>query len=201
MKTLYYLIWLIPFLLCTQIEAQQQGKVHFTPELKTLLEERALSRMKDFQKLCQIISSQSHLSESAQKDALDLFVDKERTIRVTDGRGRTKKPVRIETYLRNLSRLPYSKIKITSADFRIATNIHPSIKMNELHPGEDWYEGTCTVIQRFYGESDKFEYIDVVQRKFTVYMKKSSLYFRGKNRDSWQVLLGDIDAQVISVGR
>ena len=201
MKTLYYIIGLISFLLCVQVQAQQQEEVHFSADLKVFLEEQALSKVETFQQRCQTIASKSHLSQSAKTDALDLFVDEKRTIRVTDARGRTKKPQAVKTYLENLSKLPYSEIKITSGDFRIATDIRPSIKMNELHPGEDWYEGVCTTIQRFHGKNDKFEYIDVVQRKFQVYMKRSSLYLRGKYTDSWQVLLGDVDAQVISVGK
>ena len=70
--------------------------------------------------------------------------------------------------------------------------------MNDRYPGEEWYEGVATVIQRFRGERGDFVYEDLVERRFKVYVQKKEVFERGKKTERWIIRLGDISVTTLS---
>lgn len=200
MKTKITLFLFLLMLLPAQVAVAQQ-RVKLTTREQTILEEQAKAKVKSFQNYCRDIGNKKHTlsqKEAFVKTALNLFTDEDRMIAISnlDGKITRKK---VYTYLRNLSKLGYQEIQITSYQCEISKNMKPSVTMNKKHPGEDWYEGTVSIIQRFEGRTGDFTYSDVVKRTMTVYAQRTLVIATGEIR--WALFLGDIDVKVLSVGK
>lgn len=202
MNTLRHSILLIMSLVCLQGMAQNK-KIVFNQSQKEFLQEQARARVVKFQENCATIGHKSGTKSSKMlliKQTMSLFVDDKRTIIVTHLNGKRDGAKLVSLYLNRLHLLGYKKVEITSSNFHISTEIRPSATMNDLHPGEDWYECICSVIQRFRGETWEYVYSDTVQRDFTVYLKRNMIVEGTEEHESWQVFIGDIEAQTISAG-
>ena len=194
---------LLLLLVSIQVNAQRTQRIEFDAKQKAFLEEQALARVRTFQENCAKVGSKSNSKSEKEltiKETLRLFVDNLRTIQVTNSDGSVQRPKKIEIYLTRLMLLGYKEIEITSSDFHISTDLKPSASMNAKYPGEDWYEGVCSVIQHFRAKRFEYEYIDTVKREFTVYLRKVEIYEGAEKNISWQVFIGDIQAHTISVG-
>lgn len=190
--TLLCLFWAASSVLA---QSSRQTSVSLTNEEKALLEEQAMAKVMTFQEHCALIGAKEK-SYSERKSyiapTIELFVDKDRTIEVSQ-LGK-KKPRRrtVEEYLLRLSMMNYQKVTIDSYDCHIANEFKKSVAMNQKHPGEEWYEGIVSVIQTFRGERGDYVYKDVVKRNLTVYTKKVVTLRGNRIRKSWIIQLGDI---------
>lgn len=163
-------------------------------EALTLLERIAINQVESFQNHCNYICNSS-LSRSAReheiKTTLELFVDEKRTIQVSS-LNKSTRTRNIKSYLEGLIALPYKSISIESADFHLSKKFKRSATMNKLHPGEEWLEGTVSLIQHFEGHSKEFSYIDDVKREITVYIRQYEYYRGGEKMVTWVSRIGNI---------
>lgn len=199
MKSFYYLLF--AFVLCSTSAATAQSNRHgqgqsiqMSQNLKNMLEDMARSQVKSFQDNCSLICNKS-ISRSDRElaivNAMNLFMDKDRTIQVSGSNGRVRTRT-VKSYLRALMYLQYKSITIESADFHLSKKFEPSAEMNKKHPGEYWLEGTVSLIQHFEGRTNEYSYIDNVKRDVKVYIKRESLIINGKSVTSWVCRIGNI---------
>lgn len=203
MDTLHRYVWLLLLVVSMQGMAQSKKSVNLSASDKAYLEEVALARVGVFQENCAKVADKSKpksLKLTTIEETIKLFVDGKRTIQITDSDGSVQPPKRISIYMNRLMILGYKRIDITSSDFHISTHLKPSASMNAKHPGEDWYEGVVSVLQRFTGHGD-FSYTDVVKRNFTVYFQRTEVTEGLDQGVQWALFIGDIQAQTVSSGR
>ena len=200
MKTLRYCS--IFSLLLTSIQVfSQREYLDLNESTKAYLEEQAIQRVDKFQEYCSIIANKDvNISTKLSKIdfAMKLFVSDKSTIKITNFDGTSQKPKRIEVYLIKLMNLNYKYVDITSYDFHLSTELTPSTLMRTKYPGEDWYEGTVSVRQRFSAGRFEYEVVDVVERTFQVYMRKIKFYQGNREVTTFEVKIGDIEGRTIS---
>lgn len=200
MKTLRYCS--IFSLLLTSIQVfSQREYLDLNESTKAYLEEQAIQRVDKFQEYCSIIANKDvNISTKLSKIdfAMKLFVSDKSTIKITNFDGTSQKPKRIEVYLIKLMNLNYKYVDITSYDFHLSTELTPSTLMRTKYPGEDWYEGTVSVRQRFTAGRFEYEVVDVVERTFQVYMRKIKFYQGNREVTTFEVKIGDIEGRTIS---
>lgn len=200
MKTLRYCSIFSLLLISIQVFSQREH-LDLNESTKAYLEEQAIKRVEKFQEYCSIIANKDVDNSKRLRTinwAMKLFVSDKSTIKITNFDGTSQKPKRIETYLKNLMNLNYKYVDITSYDFHLSTELTPSTLMRTKYPGEDWYEGTVSVIQRFTAGRFEYEVIDVVERTFQVYMRKIKFYQGNREVTTFQVKIGDIEGRTIS---
>lgn len=200
MKTLRYCS--IFSLLLTSIQVfSQREYLDLNESTKAYLEEQAIQRVDKFQEYCSIIANKDvNISTKLSKIdfAMKLFVSDKSTIKITNFDGTSQKPKRIEVYLIKLMNLNYKYVDITSYDFHLSTELTPSTLMRTKYPGEDWYEGTVSVRQRFTAGRFEYEVVDVVERTFQMYMRKIKFYQGNREVTTFEVKIGDIEGRTIS---
>ncbi len=205
MKTFQRFTGILLILLLACQTGWAQGKVRndikLDAETKAFLEDQAIARVQKFQEGCAYVASKKNTpSEKLKKiDAtLELFADSARTIQITNFDGSVQPAKLVSIYLNKLMMLGYKEINITSSDFHISTELRPSAQKNAQHPGEEWYEGVVSVLQRFVGHRYEYTVIDEVERNMTVYVRKVLIVQGRKKFHSWQVFIGDIQARSVS---
>lgn len=200
MKTLRYCSIFSLLLISIQVFSQREH-LDLNESTKAYLEEQAIKRVEKFQEYCSIIANKDVDNSKRLRTinwAMKLFVSDKSTIKITNFDGTSQKPKRIETYLKNLMNLNYKYVDITSYDFHLSTELTPSTLMRTKYPGEDWYEGTVSVIQRFTAGRFEYEVVDVVERTFQVYMRKIKFYQGNREVTTFEVKIGDIEGRTIS---
>lgn len=200
MKTLRYCSIFSLLLISIQVFSQREH-LDLNESTKAYLEEQAIQRVDKFQEYCSIIANKDvNTSTKLSKidSAMKLFVSDKSTIKITNFDGTSQKPKKIEVYLTTLMNLNYKYVDITSYDFHLSTELTPSILMRTKYPGEDWYEGTVSVRQRFTAGRFEYEVVDVVERTFQVYMRKIKFYQGNREVTTFEVKIGDIEGRTIS---
>ena len=200
MKTLRYCSIFSLLLISIQVFSQIEH-LDLNESTKAFLEEQAIKRVEKFQEYCSIIANKDENKSTklrAIDSAMKLFVSDKSTIKITNFDGTSQKPKRIEVYLIKLMNLNYKYVDITSYDFHLSTELTPSTLMRTKYPGEDWYEGTVSVRQRFTAGRFEYEVVDVVERTFQVYMRKIKFYQGNREVTTFQVKIGDIEGRTIS---
>lgn len=200
MKTLRYCSIFSLLLISIQVFSQREH-LDLNESTKAYLEEQAIQRVDKFQEYCSIIANKDvNISTKLSKIdfAMKLFVSDKSTIKITNFDGTSQKPKRIEVYLIKLMNLNYKYVDITSYDFHLSTELTPSTLMRTKYPGEDWYEGTVSVRQRFTAGRFEYEVVDVVERTFQVYMRKIKFYQGNREVTTFEVKIGDIEGRTIS---
>lgn len=200
MRLLHFYGVLLLLLISAQVLAQTE---HFelNRSTKAYLEEQAIKRVEKFQEYCNTIANKSVENTIRLKTidlALKLFVSEDNTIQITNFDQTSQRPKTIRTYLNRLMVLNYNDIDITSYDFHLSTELKPSALMREKNPGEEWYEGTVSVIQRFTAGRFEYKIIDKVERTFQVYMRKIRFFQGNREITTFEVKIGDIQGRTIS---
>lgn len=200
MKTLRYCSIFSLLLISIQVFSQREH-LDLNESTKAYLEEQAIKRVEKFQEYCSTIANKDVNRSTKLRiidSAMKLFVSDKSTIKITNFDGTSQKPKKIKVYLTMLMILNYKYVDITSYDFHLSTELTPSTPMRTKYPGEDWYEGTVSVRQRFTAGRFEYEVVDVVERTFQVYMRKIKFYQGNREVTTFEVKIGDIEGRTIS---
>lgn len=153
-----------------------------------IYEERALQKTKELGVYISIIADKSTESEyvdNAIDLAVQLFLNEESSVEVSNVNSNSKVQYPIRTYLTRLKLLPYDHIEISWSNISYVSN---------LKKGADGrYYGIITMQQKFFGFLEgEVVYKDTTQKNIEVVVDLYDKVIDGETQKLWEVFLSEI---------
>lgn len=134
--------------------------------------------------LCEANTSESQTNRIISESVL-LFINEEAAVEVSSVASGVKKQFRIREYLRRISQLPYTRVKIEWTKMQIVTDF-------VLQP-DGSYSAVAQFEQKFEGIRDEqVIYKDVTEKKVTVHLRPRKKMAPDNPEVIYDVFLGDI---------